>query len=169
VYLSAGAWNTARTLRRFLVRHGYPAGPLLLTDFGPTHTGLFRSGSEHKRTSLERLFEMFPQVRWVLFGDDGQKDPEIYTAAAREHPDAVVAIAIRTMSRAERVVATAGAAKDGPHPDDAGSAGSPGSARAGGTAQPVDETPAPAAPYVVGRDGTALAEALAAVPGLLTD
>ncbi len=154
VYLSAGAWNTARTLRRFLVRHGYPAGPMLLTDFGPTHTGIFRSGSEHKRTSLEQIFAMFPQVKWVLFGDDGQKDPEIYTAAAREHPERVVAIGIRTMSRAERVVATAGAAKDGPHPADA---------------EPTDETTDPGAPYVVGRDGTALAEALATVPGLLDD
>ena len=49
VYLSTGAWNTAPTLNRFLARHGYPAGPLLLTDWGPTNTGWFRSGQEHKR------------------------------------------------------------------------------------------------------------------------
>ena len=152
VYLSAGAWNTARTLRRFLVRHGYPPGPLLLTDFGPTPSGWFRSGSEHKRTSLEHLFGMFPHMRWVLFGDDGQKDPEIYQAAAREHPEKVVAIGIRTLTGAERVIATAGAAKDGPT-----------------AATPVEESPTPAGvPYVVGKDGTALAEGLATVPGLLT-
>jgi phosphatidate phosphatase APP1 len=33
VYLSTGAWNTAAALTRFLARHGYPPGPLLLTDW----------------------------------------------------------------------------------------------------------------------------------------
>src|SRR5687768_13269002 len=50
VYVSTGAWNTAPTLTRFLRRHGYPSGPLLLTDWGPTNTGWFRSGREHKRS-----------------------------------------------------------------------------------------------------------------------
>ena len=112
VYLSAGAWNTARTIRRFLVRHGFPAGPLLLTDFGPTNTRFFRSGREHKTSSLIRLFETFPHIRWVLLGDDGQADPEIYSTAAREHSDHVAAIGIRTLTRRQRFIATVGAAKD---------------------------------------------------------
>ena len=37
VYLSTGAWNVAPTLTRFLSRHLYPAGPLLLTNWGPTN------------------------------------------------------------------------------------------------------------------------------------
>ena len=53
VYVSTGAWNTLGTLTRFLARHGFPAGPLLLTDWGPTNTGWFRSGQEHKRACLE--------------------------------------------------------------------------------------------------------------------
>ena len=48
VYLSTGAWNTAPFLRRFLRTHDYPTGPLLLTDWGPTNTGWFRSGRVHK-------------------------------------------------------------------------------------------------------------------------
>ena len=39
VYLSTGSWNIAPNLGRFLRRHGYPSGPLLLTDWGPTNTG----------------------------------------------------------------------------------------------------------------------------------
>ena len=49
VYLSTGAWNTIPTLTRFLVESGYPLGPLLMTDWGATNTGWFRSGQEHKR------------------------------------------------------------------------------------------------------------------------
>ena len=49
LYLSTGAWNVAPTLTRFLSRHLYPAGPLLLTDWGPQKDRWFRSGQDHKR------------------------------------------------------------------------------------------------------------------------
>jgi phosphatidate phosphatase APP1 len=105
VYISTGAWNTAGTLRRFLARHGYPPGPMLLTDWGPTNTGWFRSGQDHKRACLRALAADLPSVRWVLIGDDGQHDPSLYDEFAREHPEAVRAIAIRQLTPTEQVLA----------------------------------------------------------------
>jgi len=105
LYLSTGAWNVVPTLERFFRRHRLPSGPMLMTDWGPTNTGWFRSGQEHKRTTLRRLLIDFPQVRWLLVGDDGQHDPEIYAQLAREHPDRVAAIAIRQLSPGEHVLA----------------------------------------------------------------
>ncbi|MFX0537541.1 App1 family protein [Ornithinimicrobium sp. Y1847] len=105
-YLSTGAWNVAPAITRFLRRHDYPVGPLLLTDWGPTNTGWFRSGQEHKEQELRRLREMFPQIRWVLVGDDGQHDPVIYSEFAVEHPEAVEAIAIRELTPAEQVLSS---------------------------------------------------------------
>lgn len=103
-YLSTGAWNTAPTLSRFLARHGYPEGPLLLTDWGPTNTGWFRSGREHKRDSLVRLAAELPAIRWVLIGDDGQHDPQLYGEFATSHPDRVRAIGIRQLTHTEQVL-----------------------------------------------------------------
>ena len=144
VYLSTGAWNVAPTLDRFMSRHLYPAGTMLLTDWGPTHDRLFRSGKEHKRTSLERLAREFPDVRWVLIGDDGQHDPELYRAFSEAHPQNVAAIVIRQLSTPEAVLA--GGRSKG---DDAPSA-------------EHDRPPVIAAP-----DGAGLAEQLAAL-GLIT-
>jgi phosphatidate phosphatase APP1 len=104
VYVSTGAWNTAPTLTRFLRRHGYPAGPLLLTDWGPTNTGWFRSGQDHKRACLHRLANELPSVKWVLVGDDGQHDPKIYGDFAEQRPDRVEAIAIRELTPSEQVL-----------------------------------------------------------------
>lgn len=104
-YLSTGAWNVAPALTRFLDRHLYPAGPLLLTDWGPTHERFFRSGHEHKRATLVRLANEFPDVRWLLIGDDGQHDREIYSEFAKTHPDHVAAIAIRQLSPTQAVLA----------------------------------------------------------------
>jgi Uncharacterized conserved protein (DUF2183) len=106
-YLSTGAWNVGPTLTRFLSRHLYPAGPLLLTDWGPTPDRWFRSGQEHKRTTLRRLATEFPDIRWLLIGDDGQHDQEIYSEFVHAFPDSVAAVAIRRLSPTQAVLAGA--------------------------------------------------------------
>lgn len=116
LYLSTGAWNVAPTLSRFLSRNLYPAGPKLLTDWGPTTDRWFRSGKEHKKGSLERLAEEFPNVKWLLVGDDGQHDVAIYTEFAQRHPENVCAIAIRQLSVGEAVLAGGRSSDAGPTP-----------------------------------------------------
>ncbi|WP_238702424.1 App1 family protein [Microbacterium caowuchunii] len=137
VYLSTGAWNIAPTLTRFLRRHLFPAGAMLLTDWGPTHDRWFRSGQDHKHDNLERLAREFPQITWLLIGDDGQHDDEIYTSFAVEHPDQVAAVAIRRLTPAEAVLA--------------------------GGRTVVDDHSAATVPWVTGDDGAELLDRLAEV------
>jgi hypothetical protein len=77
---------------------------MLLTDWGPTNTGWFRSGQEHKRAQLHRLARELPNVRWLLVGDDGQHDPKLYTEFASKRPDRVRGLAIRQLSAGEQVL-----------------------------------------------------------------
>ncbi|WP_295702760.1 phosphatase domain-containing protein [Lapillicoccus sp.] len=104
VYISTGAWNTAPPLTRFLRGHGYPVGPLLLTDWGPTNTGWFRSGQEHKRSCLDRLARDFPKIRWVLVGDDGQHDLKVYSDFAEARPERIDSVAIRQLTPTEQIL-----------------------------------------------------------------
>ncbi len=105
VYLSTGAWNIVPALSRFLSRHLFPGGAMLLTDWGPTHDRWFRSGREHKFANLRRLADEFPKVRWLLVGDDGQHDEGTYSQFQKERPDAVAAVAIRQLSTTQAVLA----------------------------------------------------------------
>ena len=105
IYLSTGAWNVAPTLTRFLERNLYRAGPLLLTDWGPTHDRWFRSGRHHKSSTLERIAQELPGMKWLLVGDDGQHDEELYGQFAASHPQNVAAVAIRQLSTSEAVLA----------------------------------------------------------------
>ncbi|MGG5170699.1 App1 family protein [Pseudarthrobacter sp. J1738] len=114
IYLSTGPWNAAPTLARFLSRNLYPAGPLLLTDWGLTQHRWFRSGREHKMMNLQRLAQEFPDVKWLLIGDNGQHDEEIYSTFSQAHPGNVAAIAIRQLSVSESVLA-GGHSEDGDH------------------------------------------------------
>jgi phosphatidate phosphatase APP1 len=146
IYLSTGAWNFAGHLERFMAEHGFPPGPLLLTDWGPTDAGWFRSGAAHKRAALEELRRDHPNTRWILVGDDGQRDPQIYAAFAAAHPEAVAAVAIRQLTPTQRVLASGAGA--GPREP----------------AAPVD--PSLVAPrWVTGADGYELASALATDAG----
>lgn len=105
VYVSTGAWNVVPTVREFMGRVHFPRGAYLMTDFGPSNTGWFRSGREHKRRELRRLAADLPHMRWFLVGDDGQRDPEIYAEFAREFPQHVAGIAIRSLSSREQFLA----------------------------------------------------------------
>jgi len=105
IYLSTGAWNVAPTLTRFLSRNLYPDGSILLTDWGPTPERIFRSGREHKRTNLLRLAQEFPEISWLLVGDDGQHDEDLYGDFAANHPENVRAVAIRQLSPSQAVLA----------------------------------------------------------------
>lgn len=96
LYLSTSPWNLVGFLQGFLERHRFPDGPLLLTDWGPGATGLFRIETRaHKQAALRELAAVLPRVRFVLVGDSGQQDPEIYTSFAVEHPGRVAAVYVR--------------------------------------------------------------------------
>ncbi len=95
-YVSTSPWNLAELLEDFLDRHGFPRGPLSLTDWGPGRTGLLRIGAHaHKLGALRRIARDLPGPRFVLLGDSGQADPEIYASFAAEHPGRVAAVYVR--------------------------------------------------------------------------
>ena len=95
-YVSTSPWNLHEMLLEFVALRRFPLGPLLLTDWGPSRSGLFRIGAqEHKVGLVERTLTEHPQLGLVLVGDSGQLDPEIYADLARRHPDRILAVYIR--------------------------------------------------------------------------
>jgi phosphatidate phosphatase APP1 len=94
-YVSTGSWSFYPALQEFVQLRGFPQGPMFLTDWGPTERYIRRSGAEHKRTAIRRLFEAYPGMDFVLVGDSGQRDPLTYEEMAREFPGRVRVILIR--------------------------------------------------------------------------
>lgn len=105
IYVSTGPWTALPFLTRFMDRHHFPAGPMLLTDLGPTPTNWLRSGQQHKRHTLDQLAQALPNVSWLLIGDDGQHDRRLYRRFAQRWPGRVRAIAIRTLTPTQQVLA----------------------------------------------------------------
>lgn len=100
-YLSTSPWNVESSIRRFITDYGFPDGPLLLRDLDPRPKTFIPSGVQHKLEYAEQLMEDFPDMKFILIGDDGQKDPTTYAEIARRYPGRVLAIAIRQLSPRE--------------------------------------------------------------------
>jgi phosphatidate phosphatase APP1 len=98
-YVSSSPWNIYDLIEDFLDVHGVPAGPIFLKDWSPTNLGRH---TEHKMGLIRTLFSTYPELPFILIGDSGQKDPEIYAQAVREHPGRVRAVYIRDVTDRER-------------------------------------------------------------------
>ena len=97
-YVSASPWQLAQCLDGFLADVGLPAGSLHLKLFrlkDSTPLGRLPSRKRSKRRTIERIMEEFPQRRFVLVGDSGERDPEVYAAVAKRRGDQVAGIVIR--------------------------------------------------------------------------
>ena len=100
-YLSTSPWNVESSIRHFIENYGFPDGPLLLRDLDPRPKTFIPSGVQHKLEYAEQLMGDFPDMKFILIGDDGQKDPTTYATIAKRYPGRVLAIGIRQLSPRE--------------------------------------------------------------------
>lgn len=89
-YVSSSPWNLHTFLVAFLRHHRFPMGPVLLRDLLGTS-----AGAEQKSGRIREILDLHPRLRFVLIGDSGERDPEIYTAVVRADPERIIAIYIR--------------------------------------------------------------------------
>ena len=100
-YVSNSPWNLYGVIADFLTGQELPAGPILLTDwdFG-------RPPRDHKVTAIGEILATYPNLPFLLVGDSGQEDPEIYSDLVRRYPGRILAVYIRNVVRhPERIAA----------------------------------------------------------------
>lgn len=100
-YVSSGPWNLYSMLAQFLGVRGFPRGPLFLTDWRPGSPTSDEDGkveSNHKRARIRRILDAYPDMSFVLIGDNGERDPVIYQEFLESDPDRIQAAIIRDVS-----------------------------------------------------------------------
>jgi phosphatidate phosphatase APP1 len=99
-YVSRGPWSIYPVLEEFFRRHRIPIGPiLLLRDWG-VHLGhpWPRRARDHKRQLIDELLTMYPELPFIMVGDSGQHDPEIYLDAVERWGSRIVCSYIRDVT-----------------------------------------------------------------------
>ena len=102
-YVSSSPWNLYDVLTEFMALNKIPLGPVLLRDWGLSATELLpTSHGEHKRAAIRQILETYPKLPFILIGDSGQEDPEIYHEIVHNFPGRILGTYIRDVADAER-------------------------------------------------------------------
>ncbi|WP_041354737.1 App1 family protein [Nitrosococcus halophilus] len=104
LYVSRGPWSLYEILDEFFHLHGIPVGPILfLRDWGLTPKHPFpRQRKGHKLALIRDMLALYHDQPFILIGDNGQRDPEIYAQVVQEHPGRVLAVYIRNVSHNQK-------------------------------------------------------------------
>lgn len=100
-YVSASPWQLSNCLCAFLGAAGLPSGSMHLKLFrlkDTTPLGRLTARKRSKRRAIEQIMDDFPGRRFVLVGDSGERDPEVYAAVARRRPEQVSGVLIRRVA-----------------------------------------------------------------------
>ncbi|MBK6266690.1 DUF2183 domain-containing protein [Marivirga sp. S37H4] len=101
-YVSSSEWNLYDFLADFFSIRNIPKGPFLLQEYKSGIRDLLFSGGgshQHKIEKIERLMNLYPDLSFILIGDSGQRDPEIYQKAVDKFPGRVKAVYIRKIGK----------------------------------------------------------------------
>jgi phosphatidate phosphatase APP1 len=100
-YVSNSPWNLFGYLNTFLDYHNFPKGPLILRDIGikPMEHAAF--GGKYGR--VKEIIDAFPNMNFVLSGDSAEVDTDIYLQLAREYPNQIHSIFIRSVKNKKRM------------------------------------------------------------------
>lgn len=97
-YVSSSPWNLYDTLIEFLEHRGIPMGPLLLRDWGLGRHARPTGHRSHKTDAIRQILDMYPHMQFLLIGDSGQQDPEIYADIVAAYPRRIMGIYIRDVT-----------------------------------------------------------------------
>jgi len=98
-YVSSGSWKLYDLITRFKALNGIPRGPVFMDDWGLDETRWFKSShGAHKTATIDRIMETYPDLDFILVGDSGQHDAEIYAKALQDHGNRIRGIWIRDVS-----------------------------------------------------------------------
>ena len=105
-YVSSSEWNLYDFLDDFFKVRNIPKGPFLLQEFKSGIKDLLFTGGgshQHKLQKIRRLMDLYPNMHFILIGDNGQLDPLIYHKALIEFKERIKAVYIRKIKKHDAI------------------------------------------------------------------
>lgn len=104
-YISSSEWNLYNFIIKFTKIHQLPRAVILLKDIKRGITDFFMSGRgnhDHKFDKIKHVLEFYPNLKYVLLGDDSQHDPILYERICKIFPVTVTAVYIRQTGKSQK-------------------------------------------------------------------
>ncbi|BGP49351.1 hypothetical protein JCM10450v2_005239 [Rhodotorula kratochvilovae] len=100
-YVSNSPLELWPVLRAFIALAGFPSGSCTLKEYGGASSAiakLWEEPGQRKRANVEMILKEFPESQFILIGDSGEQDLELYVSLAQQYPRNVLAIYIRDVT-----------------------------------------------------------------------
>ncbi|MCP4135714.1 MAG: App1 family protein [bacterium] len=98
-YVSGSPWQLYEPLQKFMTGHKFPFGSFHLKYFRLKDRSAIKfvvaDQLEYKLNNIREIMNTFPKRKFVLIGDSGEHDAEVYAETAKEYKGRVIAICIR--------------------------------------------------------------------------
>ncbi|KAI1277730.1 hypothetical protein F5Y07DRAFT_84362 [Xylaria sp. FL0933] len=101
-YCSNSPWQLYPVLATYFKLAGLPHGSLHLKRYTGMLQGIFEPVAERKKGTLEKIMNDFPERKFLLVGDSGEADLEVYTELAIANPGRIKGIFIRDVTTPEQ-------------------------------------------------------------------
>ena len=107
-YVSHSPWNLYLYLEFFLNKNNFPKGPILLRDFVNPFAKKYKPEKPQKQKEIINILKTYPKLPFILIGDSGEHDPDIYIEIAEAHPERILAIYMRSVNHTKKMIRVKG-------------------------------------------------------------
>jgi hypothetical protein len=106
-FLSSSMYQLYEDLETFRSDAGFPPATYSLKTVRPKNARqtvqiLLEDALEFKGRALTKVLKAFPRRHFVLVGDTGEKDPQVYASIAKDYPFQILGIYLRSVQRSEQ-------------------------------------------------------------------
>lgn len=97
-YVSNSPWQLYPVLVNFFAGAGLPNGSFHLKQYSGMLQGIFEPVAERKKGTLEKIMQDFPERRFILVGDSGEADLELYSELVTANVGRILGVFIRDVT-----------------------------------------------------------------------
>ncbi|KAL9083031.1 MAG: hypothetical protein Q9165_008693 [Trypethelium subeluteriae] len=101
-YVSNSPWQLYPLLASYFAKAELPKGSFHLKQYAGVLQGIFEPVAERKKSTMDKLLHDFPDRQFILVGDSGEADLEVYTNTVLENPGRILGIFIRDVTTTKR-------------------------------------------------------------------
>ena len=104
-YVSSSEWNLYAFIDEFARLHNLPKAVIKLKSIKTKLTDFIKSGRgdhDHKFQKIKDIISFYPNLTYVMLGDDSQQDPYLYERICKIFPENIRAVYIRQTSKRKK-------------------------------------------------------------------